>query len=295
MYISIDIGGTNTRIASSRDLRDIFQEVKFSSSHDLKEQKKLIISGIDEVRTNEEVKGICVGVPGFVDTKNRRLNYIVNIPSLSNLSYAQLLDDKYPSDIILVENDAALAGLGEAVLGAGKDDEVVVFLTISTGVGGVRIAGKKIDPFQRHNEPGHMIIVEEGRYFETCRQNGCLAAYVSGTAFYDIYQVSPAECKDNGIWHDYAKKLSLGIINVISMWAPEVIVLGGSISNKFEEYFREPLFDELNKQNFFTLPKIVNAVLGDNSGIYGGFVLLSQKLKSPFSNFVKSAPHETMS
>ncbi len=89
-----------------------------------------------------------------------------------------------------------------------------------------------------------MIINEDGKPFKLCGQKGCLSCYVSGAAFKEVYGVSPFRCEDKEVWTDYAKKLSLGIVNVIAMWGPDVLVLGGSISNKFEGYFKEPLLDE---------------------------------------------------
>jgi len=198
------------------------------------------------------------------------------VPAFSGFSFSEIVGDVVAPEKVLAENDASLGGLGEAVLGAGKNYEVVAYLTLSTGVGGVRIAGKEIDPHQNFSEPGHMIIEEGGRKCEFCGQNGCLCAYTSGTAFENIYGMSSSVCEDPGIWTEYAKKLSLGVINIMAEWAPDVIVLGGSISNKFEQFIKEPLLAELAKQNFFEIPPIVKSELGDNSGIYGGFVLLSQ-------------------
>lgn len=278
MYLSLDVGGTNTRIASSYDLKNIVKDLKFDTSQDLETQKSLIEQGIAEICAGEEeLKGICLGVPGLVNKKENKFEKIVNVPALSNIYAEELLPEHIRTKNILAENDATLAGLGEAVLGIGKDYEVVVYLTLSTGVGGVRIAGKQIDPYQKFSEPGHMIIEEDGRYFELCGQKGCLSAYVSGTAFKSVYGVSPIDCEDSEIWGDYAKKLSLGIINILALWAPDVIVLGGSMSKKFEECFKKPLLLELEKDPLFEIPPIVKNNLGDKSGIYGGFVLMSQK------------------
>lgn len=278
MYLSIDIGGTSSRIASSKDLKNIDQEVKFRTSQDLSEQKKKIASGVTEVLEGKAIDAVCLGVPGLVDKKNHKLGKIVNAPALSNIPFSYFFDHHVDEKKIWAENDASLAGLGEAVVGAGRDYDVVAYLTLSTGVGGVRIAGKKIDPFQRHNEPGHMIIVENGRHFDFCGQNGCLSAYVSGTAFKEIYGLLPEDCNDSSIWEDYAQKLSLGITNVIALWAPDVIILGGSITNKFEDGFKSPLLKNLSEKNLFETPPIVVSQLRDMSGLFGGLVFLSQNI-----------------
>jgi len=276
MYVSIDLGGTNTRIASSKDLGNILNVEKVKTEQNIALEKKIIITAIEKLCLEEVIDGICVGVPGFVNKKAKKFEKIVNIPSFSELSYEDLFGDVVNPDLVIAENDATLAGLGEAVLGAGQDYEVVAYLTLSTGVGGVRIAGKKIDPTQNFSEPGHMRIQEDGLLCPHCHQKGCISAYISGASFEDVYKVRPSQCEDRGVWEEYAKKLTLLIINVISMWGPNVIVLGGSISNKYEEYFKDSLFDNLSKQNFFTIPPILKSKLDDNSGLYGGLVLLNQ-------------------
>ncbi|MFC1722444.1 ROK family protein [Patescibacteria group bacterium] len=274
MYVSIDLGGTNTRVASSRDLKDLYKQEKFQTDQDLHKQLTNIIESIKIVVDGETPQYIVVGVPGIVNKKERKLERIINVPSLSNLTFSELVGNSIEEKNIFVENDASLAGLGEAVNGAGKNFEVVVYMTLSTGVGGVRIAGKKIDEYQRHSEPGHMIIQRNGRTFGMCDQKGCLSAYCSGTAFEEIYGESPVTCKDENVWEDYSKNLALGISNIMAMWSPDIIVLGGSLSNKFEEFFEEPLLKELNRQKIFKVPEIKKSVLGDSAGLIGGFVLL---------------------
>ncbi len=276
MYISIDLGGTNTRIASSKDLGKILKVERVKTEQNVALERKIIISAVEKLCKEEKIDGICVGVPGFVNKKDKKFEKIVNVPSLSGLSYEDLFGDLVNPDLVIAQNDATLAGLGEAVVGAGQDYEVVVYLTLSTGVGGVRIAGKKIDPTQNFSEPGHMRVQENGLVCPHCHQKGCISAYISGAAFEDVYKVRPSKCEDREVWGEYAKKLTYLIINVLATWAPDAIILGGSISNKFEQYFKEPLFDNLSKQNFFTIPPILKSKLDDNSGLYGGLILLNQ-------------------
>ncbi len=278
MYISIDLGGTNTRVASSKDLKSILGVEKVHTEQNVAIERKVILDAIRKLSGGEKIERTCIGIPGMVNKKNMKFNKIPNIPSLTGLSYEELFRNEIDPGILLVENDATLAGLGEAVMGAGQNYDVVAYLTLGTGVGGVRISGKKIDPHQNYSEPGHMIIQEEGRFFKPCEQHGCLESYISGTAFKQIHGVSPSECEDQDIWDKYAKKLALGIINTLAMWGPDIVVLGGSMANKFETYFKDPLLEQLSRHELFTIPPIVRSALGDDSGIYGGLVLLSQSI-----------------
>ncbi len=276
MYISVDLGGTKTRVASSRDLDHIVEENIFKTDQNLECEQKDIVKSVYDVLNGEEISGICVGVPGLVDKKTRKLKQIVNVHEFSNIPFTEIFDNEFDDSLIIVENDATLGALGEAVHGAGKNYDVVAYLTLSTGVGGARIAGKKIDQYERFSEPGHMLIKEDSRVFAPCHQVGCLSSFVSGTGFRELYAMSPADCTDIKVWTDYAKNLSLGILNVISLWGPDVVVLGGSLSNAYEQYFKAPLLEELSKQDFFEIPPIVKSDMGENAGVIGGFVLLSQ-------------------
>lgn len=278
MYISIDLGGTNTRIASSDNLTDIKEIEKVPTEQNIALEKKILQEAIEKLSQDSKIKGICFGIPGLVDKESKKLKIVPHIPSFNGAHFSELFGEEIDQDILLAENDAALAGLGEAVRGAGSKHNVVAYLTLSTGVGGIRITGKKLDQFRNQSEPGHMIIESEGRYAKPCHQHGCLESYISGTAFRQVYGVRPSECEDQQIWDDYAGKLALGVINVLAMWGPDVVVLGGSISNKFEPFFKESLLTKLSQQEFFAIPPIIKSALGDNSGLYGGFILLEQTL-----------------
>lgn len=274
MYISIDLGGTNTRVASSSDLKSIHKAVRFKTCNNLNDQRKNISDAIREV-ANEQVEGICVGAPGIVNTKKNKFEQIVNIPYLSNLKVPDIVDPVLRNQNFIAVNDAALGGLGEAVFGAGKEFETIAYLTISTGVGGIRISNKKLDLTQKFAEPGHHIIDVGGVADTKVELNGTLEAYVSGEAFERNYGIDPKKCDDISIWENYGQKLAEGLINICAFWAPECIVIGGGISNKFE-MFSASLEKNFKTQNFFAMPMIKKATLGDDSGLYGGFALIKQ-------------------
>jgi predicted NBD/HSP70 family sugar kinase len=123
-----------------------------------------------------------------------------------------------------------------------------------------------------------MIVKAGGKLCRSCGQRGCLESYVSGKSFKEIYEVGPSKCDDAEVWEKYAHDLAPGIVNLVAMWGPDIIVLGGSISKKFEPFFKEPLIKKLEEEPLFDIPPIVKSVLGDDSGLYGGFLYLKQVL-----------------
>ena len=276
MFISIDMGGTNTRVASSKDLTSILRVEKFKTQNTLEKQKKRITKAVINVSENEKVESICIGVPGLIDRKNNKFGNVVNFPVISNLEFDSLFGEQLKPCTIIGENDAALAGLGEAIFGAGINHKIVAYLTISTGVGGIRIQDKKLNRSQNYSEPGRQIIIIDGLKDTKVDMHGTLDAYTSGQAFKKNYGIATKDCNDQDIWNDYTKKLSAGIINILALWAPDIVILGGGISNKFEQYIKTPLLENITDQYAFDTPKIVKSKLEDACGIYGGFALIKQ-------------------
>ncbi len=282
MYISIDIGKSNTRVASSQDLIEIHKIVKFSTHQDLEEQKELLADAIYNVRDSQEMKSIALGVTGLVDKINKKFIKSPNYPALGGLQFNDLLPDVLKQITLYVENDASLGALGEAFFGSGKDKNVVAYITLSSGVGGSLVTkqSEKCCGVYKllSSEVGHHVVCELDNLADRSGLVGTLESYCSGSMFEQRYGLKPEKDIDTKIWRQYAKHLSTGILNIMAMWNPEIVVLGGGVSNHNFDSFYNFLIEELNKQTFFAIPEIRKAALEDNSGIYGGFVLLKENL-----------------
>lgn len=279
MFVSIDIGKSNTRIASSKDLKTIQKIEKFPTNPSLTEQKKILKDLIYKVSEGEQVKAICIGMSGLLDRVSKTFYKINTYPELNKMPFQLFLQDIFTGNPqVVIENDALLAAYGEALRGSGKEFDIVAYLTLSTGVGGARIPFKEIDYSYYFSEPGHQIIIQDGNEDPFCGQKGCLQSYVSGTAFEEIYKVKPEECNDEKIWSSYSKNLASGIINIISMWSPEVVIIGGGLSQKFD-FMYPGLLENLEKQTFFPVPEIRKCALGDESGLHGGFAYLAKLIE----------------
>lgn len=277
MNLLIDIGGTHVRAAFTSDFKTITTLERYRTPKDLKTLQESITQTVRKLTNGDQIQNICLGVPGIVDEKSQIFISIPNISFLNNQAFASILNFEYKT--LIVKNDALLATLGEATTGAGKDFNTVVYLTLSTGVGGARVYNKALDPSYNHSEPGHQIINFNGEKYPSCEQSGCLESYVSGTAFERIYKINPKDCTDQNVWNEYAKHLSYGLTNVIAMWAPDVIVLGGSVCNQFDKFIT-PLLQNLNDINHKVLkvPTIVKSSHMDKAALYGGLWLIEQSV-----------------
>jgi len=278
MFISIDVGSTNTRVAASKNLKDIKGYRTFSTQHNFNKGIKKIIDTIEEMAPQSQIKGIAFGLPGIINSKTHKLIKSPNLKEWINKPTYELLSKKFKCPVF-IQNDTDLAGLGEAVFGAGKEYKIVAYLAIGTGIGGTRIVNKQIDPFAQGFEPGHQIVRLNGKRLTSCGQKGCLESYVSGKTFYQRYKIEPKICNNIKIWQNFAKNFSQGVINTIVFWSPHVVVVGGSFAKKGEIFFT-PL-RKFVKQNLLVLktPLILKSRLGDKSGVYGGFYFLKIHIK----------------
>jgi predicted NBD/HSP70 family sugar kinase len=274
MYAVFDIGGTKTRVSISNDLEKFDEPKVFPTEKDLDKE----IGKIKEVLSGQKIEAICGGLAGVFDNKKTRL---LNSPHLSKWIEAPI-KDKLKNTLsceVFLENDSALVGLGEAVNGAGKENSIVAYITVSTGVGGARIVDGKIDRNIFGFEPGHQIIDINGTVCPGCGDKGHLEGFISGFSLQERTGKRPKEVIDEKIWEEEAKLLATGLNNIAVLWSPDVIVLGGSMIvgspcipiEHVERHFNETLKIFPNK------PKIKRAELGDFGGLYGGLKYLKDK------------------
>ncbi len=278
MYISIDLGRSTTRIASTLDLKSILKIVKFKTESDVNLQRTNMFKSFDEVAGDAEIDAISFGFPGITDKFKKVFEKSANYPQIEGLDIRNFFPEKLTQSKILVENDAALGALGEAYFGSGKDKESVAYITLSTGVGGAFVRKYENEYLLINAEPGHQIVNIDDTISDGTGIKGTLESYCSGSYFRKRFGSTPDFTAGAENWKKYSYYLSAGIINIISMWNPEVVVLGGGLSIHNFDNFYKYLADEIKKQTFFAIPQIRKSELGDDSGIYGGFILLKENL-----------------
>lgn len=296
--IGIDIGGTTTKIG----LVDIHQKLIASTVMDTN-AKRPAEEVIGEIATRtldlledqgiamDQCIGAGIGVPGTIDSKRGIVKYSNNI-QWENVELTKIMGAYLPIPI-RIANDADCAALGEAVAGAGKECQDVIMLTLGTGVGGGIILDGKIYEGKGlgGSELGHMVIVENGEAC-TCGRKGCLEAYASATALMreakkatgedlkpkEIFEGARAgDPKLQQLVQNYIGKLGTGIVNIVNIFRPQLVILGGGISAQEEDLL--PPLREMMKAGCFggekgELPEIEKAALGNEAGMIGAASLL---------------------
>ncbi len=268
MQIVVDIGGTTTRVAASKDGKKLTSKDRFPTPQSFEEGISRIIETSKHLAGSSPVSSVSLGVPGTINHGTGQVYFVPHILSWNGQYPGKALEEALGVPVKLA-NDAELAALGEAALGAGKDYRIVACLTLGTGIGGALVVDKKLYPRLYNSEPGHMptwgnTLDAPGRDWEDV---------ASGPGFEERFNIKPQDCRDPGTWALFAQSVGVGLINVIQMWSPEVVVIGGGLSLN-GEIFLAPLREFVAKNlRVFPPPPIVAAALGDDAGLYGGLVI----------------------
>lgn len=300
MKIGIDLGGSHIAIGVVDNKGKILEKVeKRITKAEKSTIKKVIEEYIIEKTTNflqqYSITEVGIAIPGTV--KNETVVKSVNL-GLKNYEIVKNLQDNIQLPI-KIRNDAKCAALAENTYGALKSYERSIFLTLGTGIGGaVVIHNKLLDTGELPGcEFGHMLIEKNGRLCK-CGKRGCWETYASMKAFKDnlreilnldektsgkelldilrkMDKNSPKYIQINQLIEQYIEYLSIGISNLINIFEPDAIGIGGSFVF-YEEVFLEKLKTKLLKDNLLFNERkeiiIQTAILDNDAGMIGAIL-----------------------
>lgn len=293
MKIGIDLGGSHIAIGVIDNKDIIIEKVeKRLMSKEKKDIKNFIenyiIENVKEISSKYKIIEIGIASPGTIKDKE-----IVSASNLGIKDYKIVENlEKEINLPIKIRNDAKCAAIAECKLGVLKDYRRSLFLTLGTGIGGaVIINGELLDTGDLPGcEFGHMIIQKDGIKCK-CGNNGCFEKYASmkalkdnlrnalnldettsGKELLDIIRKNPQDEIVNRIMDEFVEYLSIGVSNLINIFEPEAVGIGGSFV-----YFSDVLLEKL-KENIQKKTHLLNrrneliilpAVLGNDAGIIG--------------------------
>ena len=257
-----------------------------------------------------EIASVGIASPGIANHDDGIIEYCCNIPSFNQFNVCAAVKAGFPAPEVFVENDANAAAWGEAIAGAAKGTSSSIMITLGTGVGGgIIIDGKVISGFNYAGaELGH-IVIQAGGAQCGCGRKGCWEAYSSATALIRMTSEKLTECEAQGrktlmtdmvaaagkvsgrtafeakkaddeagaeVVAQYAYYLSQGLTNIINIFQPEVLSIGGGISGE-GDYLLDMILplvrEEVYGQGIVKGTDIRIAALGNDAGIIGGAVL----------------------
>ena len=215
-----------------------------------------------------DVAGVVVGVPGPIDYAAGAPTMLVNLPAWEGRVSAATLSAELGLDVLLA-NDADLAALGEHRFGAGRGFDDVAYVTVSTGVGaGVVLGGRLVRGRLSLAELGHTVI--DRHTMETVEDLG------SGTALGRLAGEDAAAVSDRAqrgdteaaaLFRKAADALAVGVFNLVQLFSPQVVVIGGGMSQA-GELLLDPVRRALESCPT-SRPSVVRADAGDDAGLKG--------------------------
>lgn len=318
VYIGVDVGGMSIKAGLVDEKGNIlFKDSVKTNSKDggkealLKDIKSLMIEMIDKAKENNlDCKAIGFGIPGVVNNNLGTIDYACNlyVEDVPLKDYLKDLD--LP---VFLSNDANVAALAEERFGTGKGYTDVILVTLGTGVGGGIVIGDKL--FEgidgKGAEIGHTVIVVDGKEC-SCGRRGCFEAYASASALLRLTREEMINNKNSKMWEycghnlenvsgltsfecakagdeaankvieTYVKYLSEGILNLCNTFRPQVILIGGGISNQGDYLLNKiKAYCEKFHYGYSHTPKveIKIASLKNDAGIIGCACLAMDNLK----------------
>ena len=300
MRIGIDIGGSHVGIGLINENGTIIAKEEQDLNNKLKDENysKKLVQTIIELITKlledkkidiNKISLIGIAIPGTVsDTHIIKADnlHIKNFDIVSEIN-------KYFNIRVMLRNDAKCAAIAEKEYGSLKKYDDAVFLTLGTGIGGaVFLNGKLLKPKKYEGfEIGHMVIEKNGLQCN-CGNKGCFEKYASmnalrrrvkeefgkenltGTELKEILTAPENLEKSNKIIDEYIENLSVGIANLINIFEPETISIGGSFAN-LKDVFLDTLKEKLKEEGKLfnkKVPNIVIAKLKNDAGIIGSVI-----------------------
>jgi glucokinase len=296
--IGVDIGGTKIAIGLVDRTGRVRAEKTLPTNLSIPPSKMVqqIISALKQLvkesgKVDKQIAGIGIGAPGPLDAKNGTITCPPNLHSWINVPIVEMFTRDFSIPIFL-ENDANAAALAEKWVGAARESENFLYMTISTGIGaGIFLDGKLIAGFRGNaGDVGH-IVIDPAYGTCPCGQQGCFEWIASGTAIarqashllgrqisakeaFQLYSQNHLATKS--LIDQIFNKIGVGCVTLINLFDPEMIVIGGGVTQ-----VGEPLFAAVQKyvSQYALNPsgrktKILPSLLDQNTGLVGAAALV---------------------
>lgn len=316
-YAGVDLGGTNIVVGIVNEKFDILSKAKRKTNlprpgdEICKDIVELVKEAAELAKVQvSEIESIGIGTPGIANTDLGIIEYSCNL-GFNDFEMAKIIKG-YIDLPVFIENDANAAAYGEFLAGSAKGSNDAVCITLGTGVGGgIIINGKIYSGFNYAGaEVGHTVVDPNGPEC-TCGRKGCFEVFSSATGLVrmtkEAIENNPGSIlakmaqKDGKVsarhsfnamrmgcpaakevCDKYIKYLALGITNMINIFQPDVLCIGGGVCNEGDELLipvKEIVSKEVYTRNSPRNTEIVIAILGNDAGIIGAAFLGLNKSK----------------
>lgn len=316
-YIGVDLGGTNIKVSVfTSDFRLLGEnrtptQVEHGSDHVLSRIYENITALLDELHLDaSDIRCMGIGVPGILDIPNGISRFSPNFPKWKEVPIAAWMENHLHIPVF-IDNDARVNLYGEWRFGAGKNRKNVLMITLGTGLGGAAVVDGRViyGATGSAGEIGHINMYREGRECR-CGSSGCLGRYVSALGILRTFR-EKVESGDESIVCDWVQGdlskvtaamlsdaydagdvtaietmketgelLGYGLCAVFSLYNPEIIIVGGGMSNTGDRLlqYTRAILEKHALRIPYAACTIVTAVLGDSAGMLGAAVYAKEKM-----------------
>ena len=317
-YLGVDVGGTNIAVGIVDENNEIIAKASVSTPVPCSEEVfcDTIVATCNAALekanlTMNDVPWIGIGCPGTVNRATGIIEFANNL-YFKNFKLREMVSERAGGKLVIIENDANAAAYGEYQAGALAGATNALAITLGTGVGGGIIINRKIYAGSNYagGELGHTVIVVDGRPC-TCGRKGCWEAYASATGLIKTTKAHMENApKDSPIWtivdgdinkvngrtsfdamragdpagkaavDEYIKYLSVGLVDMINIFQPDILCIGGGICNEGETLLtpvKEFIEGEQYAMNSSKKTVVCKAKLGNDAGIIGAALLGKQE------------------
>ncbi len=295
--IGVDLGGTNLRAAAINENGQLLARVSEPADFQAGPEQVAgeiarVINDVRERTGVSELRGVGIGVPGYIDMSSGVVIGSANLPGFEGFPVRDRIQQHLGTPIIL-ENDANAAALGEMWMGAGKNVDDLILLTLGTGIGGGIVTGGKVLRGFRGmaGEFGHMTVFPDGNPCG-CGNCGCLEKHASASAIAamgqmmhfgreiktaaDVYALAvEGNERAKRVFESMGRALGIALANLINAFNfPLYLVSGGPLPAW--DLFSPSMFAEIKKRSFTYGPtgtRVERALLGSDAGLFGAAYL----------------------
>ena len=280
-YVGVDIGGTNLKAGLVDESGTLLatQKMKVASIVDREGLAWTVASLVQELAKAanipvSDVASVGVGVPGTVDIRAGSIAYTCNLP-LRDVPLRKLFH-KYLNIPLYIENDANCAALAEFHVGAGRESKRFVTITLGTGVGAGIIHNGKIYHGANGMAGEALAAYPDSILARVITEND---GHVSGqSAFIAAREGDPV---GQMVCDRYVDYLACGVVNVVNIFQPDTLAIGGGVSNEADEQLLLPVQQRVARESIpcgkDRRTRIVKAQLGNRAGLIGAALLGKNK------------------
>jgi glucokinase len=298
--IGVDLGGTNLRAAAIDDQGKMLD--KIAGSTELRAGRDVVIDDmVQSIETlrgrlgEHNLRGVGIGLPGFILMDTGVIVGSNNMPEFENYPVREEIEKRLGAKVIL-ENDANAAALGEKWMGAGREVDDLVLMTLGTGIGGGIIVGGRVlhGSLGMAGELGHLTVVPNGNPCG-CGNRGCLEKHASATAISamarliglghdktqdltseDVYKLAVGgNDRARAIFRSMGESLGVAMANLINTFNFPLYLLSGGPLPAWD-FFAPAMLEEVSRRSFtyrHAPTRIEKATLGNEAGLYGAAYL----------------------